>query len=412
MVFLSLLVLFQNCGPATLSGSAEGSSTTPVSNTLLQATEVGALVDLQTLLTSPQENASNVLFPAANVAEIFYYSNNTPVIENIVLLNNNFDSIQWVHGPSSKVVAIGENFNQMSFSADLLGAYYVFGFRQGQPYLICRFSIVPKTGTTLGATSVNAVKLNQKLVASDSVNESVLLSVSAPSVDVSSIKYNLKQKSQILTGRRAILVTKKLSESIDVDTSVSDVTGNTLTLPLNLVAKVAPTPTPTPTPTPAPIITPEPKPSPATSPTPTPANINLATMSSVIYSTPLRADHPVEHLFDNCMLDSTSCTSGTDQSSVMVVEFDFKTLQQISVVKLFGDIVGSWISVSFNIEVKNSPTEAYSLYLSGIDAQMNDFARVVTTGLTARFVKITIYGNPASNAVQARELEIWGRPAN
>jgi len=264
LTFVSLIVLFQNCGPATLKGSSDEASLI-LPSVSGQPSAVGSKVDLELLLASPQENTSNILFPSATTAEVFDYAENTPIIENLVLLNSDFNSIQWVHGPTATVVASGMSFNQMTFSPEMLGAYYIFGYRGGRSYLIGQFSLVNRQASTLGVNSVNAVTFSQRQVVNDGVEEILLFSVNAPAVDLASVQFVLKNTGLSISGQRAVLIRKKLAETVDIEGTVTDMSGGVLTQLVTLPANTSPSPTPSPTPT-----TPTPTPTPVSTPTPGP----------------------------------------------------------------------------------------------------------------------------------------------
>lgn len=266
LTFVGLIVLFQNCGPATLKGSNDEASLI-LPSVSGQPSAVGSKVDLDLLLTSPQENASNILFPSATTADVFDYAENAPIIENLVLLNSDFNSIQWVHAPTATVVATGMSFNQMTFSPEMLGTYYIFGYRGGRSYLIGQFSLVNRQGSTLGVNSANAVAFNQRSVVNDGVEEILLVSVNAPAVDLASVQFVLKNTGQSISGQRAILIRKKLAEAVDIEATITDMSGGVLTQLVTLPANLSPSPTssptpatPTPTPTPTPVSTPTPGP--------------------------------------------------------------------------------------------------------------------------------------------------------
>lgn len=233
----AILFLFQNCAPAKLNGDTASSG--------IGLESTGTVVDLPALLKdASNEASSNVLYPSTSVINEYDYAVNVPIIENVVLRNNDFSRIEWVYSASSTVVASGEAFNQKKFSADQLGNYYVFGYRGQVPYLISQFKLIAKTGSTLSVNSVGAVVLNRSTVAADSTNESILITVEAPAVNLSSVQFVLKNTGQIIANRRAILVTKKVTEQIDVEVNLSDISGQTYSQTVSLNAKPEAPPAP------------------------------------------------------------------------------------------------------------------------------------------------------------------------
>jgi hypothetical protein len=250
-LFGSMAVFFQNCDPSQITSGFEnttflGSLSNDSGSTL------GYKVDLLALLASSQELPSNVLYPSSTDLNQTEYTQGAPILENMVLLKNDFNRIEWIHGPSSTVIALGDSFNQKAFTSDLIGVYYVFGYRGSTPFLIHQFRLVSKTTPNSGVTSANAVQLNQKLVASDMQNESILVTFRAPGVDLKSTQFTLSNTGFVSFTQRAILVTKPINESINVEVKLSDTSGQTFVGTLNLIAKTMASLLPAPTPTPVP----------------------------------------------------------------------------------------------------------------------------------------------------------------
>ena len=284
-------MLFQNCGPAKLSssGSADTGSTS-------QALSVGSKVDVPALLGSTQENTGNVLYPALSTASEFDYALGSPIIQNIVLKNNDFSQIIWVHGPSSTVVATGDSFDQAGLTSDQWGIYYVFGYRGQIPYLITQLKMAPNSSSTLNINSVGAVQIIQSSVASDSLNEWILLQVNAPYVNFNSIQF--VTPAGAVNGKRAVLITKKLTDNVSVQINMTDMSGQNSSVTVTLPAKISATPTPSPTatpvstPVPTPTVTPKPTATPISTPTPTPTPVPTPTPSPTPSATPVPTPTP------------------------------------------------------------------------------------------------------------------------
>lgn len=153
-------------------------------------------------------------------------------------------------------------------------------------------------------------------------------------------------------------------------------------------------------------------PVPVTPPAEEGANINIASAAAVISATKVRDDFPIEKLFDRCSKDQETCMSGTNTGSMMEVEMDFQKLHSVGSVKLFGDANGAWVSQSFDIEYKVLATDSYTVYAKAIPAFKNEWITQSTKGLKARYIRVRINGDVSKNAVQARELEVWGKPVD
>jgi hypothetical protein len=234
----ALVVLFQNCGPARLQGSADTNSSLDDGNT------VGSKVDVPSLLRAPQEPGSNVLFPAAALQNDFDYAPGAPVLENLVLRKNDFTRIEWIHGPTSTVISNGDRLSPRAYTAAMQGIYYIVGYRDQSPFLLSQFNLVNKTSAALAVNAAGAVQFSQNLVESDATTESYLVQAEAPAVDLSSVQVTLKNSGAVIGGKRSVLVSKKLSESLDVEFQFKDATGQSLTKTLTLPA-VTPFPAPT-----------------------------------------------------------------------------------------------------------------------------------------------------------------------
>jgi hypothetical protein len=277
--FVSTVIIlsFQNCGPGKLSGSDSAG------NSSMASTAVGTIMDVNALLKAANENPSNVLYPAP-AAGTTGYAVGTPILQNIVLLKNDFNEILWVSAATGKVVSVDDSLiPQTPYSASSKGNYLVVGYRGSVPYLISQIQIGDKGATSLGVNSGGAVQVYSTTVASDGQNESILVQLDSPYVDYRSIDFTINERGQTLSGKRAILVTKKLSESLNLNINLTDVNGGTATKSLNLPAKVVATPTPTatPPPTPTPVMTPTPAPTPTPVMTPTPVPFTITSAPSV-----------------------------------------------------------------------------------------------------------------------------------
>jgi hypothetical protein len=232
VIVFTLALFFQNCGPAKLTTA--GDLSLPSQS---DALNVGSKVDLPTLLQSPRESSANILFPspADGSSE---YTLGTPIMENIILKNSDFDKVIWVHGPSSKVVSVGDGLNQMNFSTELAGLYYVFGYRKNASFLIATMQLNKRTTTSVSVTDPTAMNVsNITSLLPGNVTERVLIQIKAPSVDFSTVQFLLPTTGQIITSRRAIAVTKNVAENLVVQINVSDVSGQSVPVSITIPAK-------------------------------------------------------------------------------------------------------------------------------------------------------------------------------
>jgi hypothetical protein len=119
------------------------------------------------------------------------------------------------------------------------------------------------------------------------------------------------------------------------------------------------------------------------------------------------SDHPIEHLWDGCPDATPACSSGNMGVSSFWVEFDFGQQYSLSSARLLGDADGTWTSNSWTLKVRNNPTDSWQTAFLNINAFSNDWSTQSLT-VAARFVRVEVAGSAVNNAIQARELEIYG----
>jgi hypothetical protein len=245
-----LVVTFQNCAPAKISGPVA------ILSSLSESGEytVGAKVNLNSLMSSPAESSTNILYPSSSLIREARYSVNEPVIENLIIKNNDFTRIEWVQASNAMVISNGSIFSPRFFSPDLLGMVLIYGYRGVTPYYLGQIRFSGRGPSTLNANSVGAVTLNQNLVSSDATSESFQLDVNTPDVDVKTIQYTLSS-GEVIGNQRGLLITKKRADNLAITVLVTDTMNQSFSRQLSFPATaVAPAPSPiaTPSPNPAP----------------------------------------------------------------------------------------------------------------------------------------------------------------
>lgn len=240
LLFLTLAFAYQNCSPAKLSGTSDGSSTL-----VDQASTIGTVVDLASLISADNEPAANVIYVPQTFNRTAAYAESEPVIENIILKANDFSRIDWVQESSSTVVAVGDAFNELNYSSAMAGNYLIVGYRSGKPYQIGKLLLTDKGSTSLAVTSVGAYTINQKLVETVGDSHTYLLEVSAPNVNLRSIQFTNKTTGQEFHSRRALLVQKKLAEALNIEVKLTDSNDQSSTRTVSLAATAQPVTTTT-----------------------------------------------------------------------------------------------------------------------------------------------------------------------
>jgi hypothetical protein len=121
-------------------------------------------------------------------------------------------------------------------------------------------------------------------------------------------------------------------------------------------------------------------------------------------------DSPVTGLGDGCTDGTAACTPGAAAYSFWV-EFDFGSPYTLTTARLFGDADGKWTSNSWDFQYKQNAADAWQSAFTDSNALGNQCFPVSLNNVTARYARVTVHGNPTTNATQARELEIYGTPS-
>ena len=119
----------------------------------------------------------------------------------------------------------------------------------------------------------------------------------------------------------------------------------------------------------------------------------------------------IEHLpallFDNCVLITVGCSTGTDLAESFWIEFDLGGLYDLTAANIFGDTNGTWQSRTWTLETKQNNNDAYQTVFSDKDI-FGDQWFAQTLSDTARYVKLTVTGTAGSGKVQAMEFALDG----
>lgn len=142
--------------------------------------------------------------------------------------------------------------------------------------------------------------------------------------------------------------------------------------------------------------------------TSTPASGSLAHSGTMIANSQNFAwDHPVEHLWDGCLAGSSACSSGNGNASSFWIEFDFGQQYTLTSARLFGDADPNWTSQSWTLKYRSNQSDSWQTAFSSANAFLSDWSSQ-SLAVLARYVRVEVAGNSVGNAIQARELEIYG----
>jgi len=123
----------------------------------------------------------------------------------------------------------------------------------------------------------------------------------------------------------------------------------------------------------------------------------------------LRSDRPASKLWDGCYDEASftqECTAGNANISSFFVNFDFGQSYNLTKARLFGDADGVWVSNTWDLQTRNSTSDAWTTVFSGANAFMNDWSEK-SISVTARYARVTVKGNPSGAGTQAREFELF-----
>jgi len=144
-------------------------------------------------------------------------------------------------------------------------------------------------------------------------------------------------------------------------------------------------------------------------PPPPPSTGSLANDTThVADSGNFASNHPVQNLWDGCLNGTPACTSGAGNIASFWVEFDLGQDHDLTQSRLFGDAAGTWWSSSWTLEHKRLIGDAWTTAFANANALVDDWVSQDISGVLARFVRVTVFGNQAVSRTQARELEIYG----
>jgi hypothetical protein len=117
----------------------------------------------------------------------------------------------------------------------------------------------------------------------------------------------------------------------------------------------------------------------------------------------------VTKLWDNCTTVDI-CTTGAGNISSFWVEFDFGQSYTLTSARLFGDNDGNWVSSSWSLQYKQNATDPWTSAFTNTNALANDWF-IQPLSVSARYARVTVNGNTATPATQARELQLYGTQA-
>jgi hypothetical protein len=117
--------------------------------------------------------------------------------------------------------------------------------------------------------------------------------------------------------------------------------------------------------------------------------------------------NPLSARWDGNTNGDAASSPGSGTVDSFWVEFDFKDIYQLSRVRLFGDDVGNWVSKTFSVFVKRNESEQWIQIVNNKDCFGNRWYESETTE-EARYLRLSVKGDPKTNSVQVRGFEVYG----
>lgn len=117
--------------------------------------------------------------------------------------------------------------------------------------------------------------------------------------------------------------------------------------------------------------------------------------------------NPLQAMWDGDVSGAAASSPGSGTVDSVWVEFDFGDIYTLSRVRLFGDADGSWVSETFSVLIKTSLYEPWTRIVHNTPCFGNRWYESETTE-NARYMRLSVKGNPIAGSVQIRAFEAYG----
>ena len=136
-------------------------------------------------------------------------------------------------------------------------------------------------------------------------------------------------------------------------------------------------------------------------------DVNLANGHTIIdHSDNFDPGSPVEGLWDGDVSGEPSASPGTGESGTFQVEYDFGKPYRISMVRLFGEATGDWVSNYYTVETRKSDTDDWFAMINDEDCFANQWFETPTDD-SVRHIRLTVTGDAIAGSVRARAFEVY-----
>ena len=136
-------------------------------------------------------------------------------------------------------------------------------------------------------------------------------------------------------------------------------------------------------------------------------NVNLANGHTVVdHSENFDPGSPLEGLWDGDVSGEPFASPGTADSSAFWAEYDFGKLYRISLVRLFGETTGYWVSNYYTVETRKSNTDEWFVLIDDADCFADQWFETATDD-SVRHIRLTVTGDTIAGTVRARAFEVY-----
>ena len=132
----------------------------------------------------------------------------------------------------------------------------------------------------------------------------------------------------------------------------------------------------------------------------------LANSSTLTSNSPIDPAYNIDNLWDGCTNVTPDCTTAARTASFWA-EFDLKNDYALTSARLFGDDVDAWYSSTWKLDYRRTTAESWVTAFSNVNAKFNGWS-TQALNVTARYVRVEVFGNVSVPATEARELELIG----
>ena len=136
-------------------------------------------------------------------------------------------------------------------------------------------------------------------------------------------------------------------------------------------------------------------------------DVNLANGHTLIdHSDNFDPGSPVDGLWDGDASGELSASPGSGESDSFRVEYDFGKPNRISMVRLFGEATGDWVSKYYTVETRKRDSDEWFALIDNADCFAGQWFETKTDD-SVRHIRLTVTGDITAGSVRARAFEVY-----